>query len=181
MTYQDDLLTAEPAQASDTMIAERDYRIDRPTPPPAKTHGTTRADAHDRTAMVMVLEDGRAMSDALRPVCAFLNVAVDRVDCTDDLLPSLQRCRPMAVVAAMDTAGQDGGHVLKTVARHDPSLPVLLMTDGDPRLEGAADAVTELWRLTEVVQAGAWPSSGAMIEFLCRAGLRGNCLSILPV
>ena len=83
----------------------------------------------------------------------------------------------MAVVAAMDAARQDGGNVLMTVARHDPSLPVLLMTDGDPRLAGAADAVTELWGLTEVVQAGAWPSPGGLVEFLCRAGLRGNCRS----
>jgi hypothetical protein len=87
----------------------------------------------------------------------------------------------MAVVAAMDAPGQDGGNVLMTVARHDPSLPVLLVTNGDPALAGAVDAVTTLWGLTEVVQPSAWPSPGELAEFLCMAGVRGNCLGLMPV
>ncbi len=181
MTYQDNTITAETTPTGDTMVAERDRRMPQPASPPATSRATTRAAPNRRTPMVLVLEDGQAMSDAMREMCGFLEIAVDRIDCDEDLLPFLQRYRPMAVVAAMDAEGQDGGHVLKTVARHDPSLPVLLMTDGDPTLAGAADAVTELWSLTEVVQAGSWPAPGAMVEFLCRAGLRGNCLGLLPV
>jgi len=181
MTYQDNAITAEITLPGDTMVADRDRRMPQPGSTPGKNRATTRADPNRRMPMVLVLEDGRAMSDAMREMCDFLDIAVDRIDCNEDLLPFLQRCRPMAVVAAMDAEGQDGGNVLMTVARHDPSLPVLLMTDGDPALAGAADAVTELCSLTEVVQAGSWPSPGRMVEFLCRAGMRGNCLALMPV
>jgi len=68
-----------------------------------------------------------------------------------------------------------------TVAQHDPSLPVLMMTDGDAAVAGAVQAVTELWGLTEVMQAACWPAPGALAEFLCRAGMRGNCLALMPV
>jgi CheY-like chemotaxis protein len=133
-----------------------------------------------RVPLVLVVEDGEAMSAPLREICEFLNVAVERVDSDEDLLPFLRRCRPMAVVAAMEADGQDGANALMAVARHDPSLPVLLLTDGDPVLAGAADAVTELWGLTEVVQGTEWPSVGAVAEFLCRAGVQGHCLALLP-
>jgi hypothetical protein len=117
----------------------------------------------------------------MRQICDFLEISVDRIDSNEDLLPFLQRCRPMAVIAAMDAEGQDGCNVLMTVARHDPSLPVLLMTGTDPAVAGAADAVTELWGLTEVMQTAAWPAPGDIVEFLCRAGLRGNCLALMPM
>jgi len=181
MTYQDTAITADTAAIDDTMVADRDRRMPRAGGQTRTHHTALRADPGRRMPLVLVVEDDQAMSDGMRPLCDFIDVSLDRIDCSEDLLPFLQRCRPMAVVVAMDAERQDGGNVLMTVARHDPSLPVLLMTDGDPVLEGAADAVTGLWGLTEVVQAGAWPSPGGLVEFLCRAGLRGNCLALLPV
>lgn len=181
MTYQDTAITAETTATDDTMVAERDHRLPQSTSRPGTHHTATRADSGRRMPLVLVVEDGQAMSDAMRGLCDFIDISLERIDCNENLLPFLQRCRPMAVVAAMDAERQDGGNVLMTVARHDPSLPVLLMTDGDPVLQGAVDAVTELWGLTEVVQADAWPSPGGLAEFLCRAGLRGNCLAMLPV
>jgi hypothetical protein len=180
MTYQDTAITAETTPAGDTMVADRNCRMPQSANPWDNHHTATRADPGRRTPLVLVLEDRQEMSDAMRGLCGFLNIGVDRIDCDEDLLPFLQRCRPMAVVAAMDAEGQDGGNVLMAVARHDPSLPVLLMTDGDPVLAGAVDAVTEVWGMTGVVQAGAWPSPGSIVEFLCRAGLQGQCLALMP-
>jgi hypothetical protein len=179
MTYQDTAITAEITPTDDTMVADRDHHMPPPGSLPGRRHTAMHADTGRRMPLVLVVEDGQAMSDGMRALCDFIDISLDRIDCGEDLLASLQRCRPMAVIAAMDAERQDGGNVLMTVARHDPTLPVLLMTDGDPVLEGAADAVTELWGLTEVVQAGAWPSPGRLAEFLCRAGLRGNCLALL--
>lgn len=181
MTYQDTAITAETIRPDDTMAADRDWRMPWAGRLPNKDQMALCADAGRRMPLVLVVEEGQAMSGAMRALCGFIDISLDRIDCDENLLPFLQRRRPMAVVAAMDAALQDGGNVLMTVARHDPNLPVLLITDGDPVLEGAADAVTELWGLTAVVQAGSWPSLGGLAEFLCLAGLRGNCLAFMPV
>jgi CheY-like chemotaxis protein len=160
---------------------ERDAHTPDRTTPAAEGRNLWVADAARRMPLILVLEDGQFLSDSLRELCGFLAVSVERIDSTEDLLPFLRRGRPMAVVAAMAAEGQDGANVLKTVALHDPSLPVLMMTDGNPALAGAVDAVTELWGLTEVVQAAEFLSPGALAQFLCRAGLRGNCLALLPI
>lgn len=134
-----------------------------------------------RVPLVLVLEDGCALSEALRGVCAFLEIQVERLDSDEPLLPFLQRCRPMAVIAPMEAEGQDGAHVLMTVADFDRSLPVLLLSDGDPALAGAADAVIDLWGLTCVSHSTQWPAPGQFAEFLCHAGVQGNCLGMMPV
>ena len=180
MTHHDSTIAAEPALLGDATCVELDHRTPQPASRPSHRQAATRADPTRRMPLVLVLEDRQEMSEALRALCGYLSISVDRINCDEDLLPFLQRCRPMAVVAAMDSEGQDGGNVLMAVARHDPSLPVLLMTDGDPVLAGAVDAVTEVWGMTEVMQAGAWPSPGRIVEFLCRAGMRGQCLALMP-
>jgi CheY-like chemotaxis protein len=181
MTYQDTAIAAEITLSGDTVQAEQDTRLPRPGSKFADRGITPRTDPYRRMSLVLVVEDGQDMARPMRELCDFLGVSVDRINSNEDLLPFLKRWQPMAVVAAMDATGQDGGNVLMTVARHDPSLPVLLMTDGDPALAGAVEAVTELWGLTEVMEASAWPSPGTLVEFLCRAGVRGNCLALMPV
>jgi len=181
MTFQDHAIADKTTPIADPPLTYWTDRLFRPGIDSEQRHVPTHADPHRRLALVLALEDGRAMTDAMRQICDFLEIAVERIDSNEDLLPFLQRCQPMAVVATMDAEGQDGCNVLMTVARHDPSLPVLLMTGADPEVAGAADAVTELWGLTEVMQAAAWPAPGTIVEFLCRAGLRGNCLALMPM
>ena len=86
----------------------------------------------------------------------------------------------MAVVCELDGAGQDGCHVMKTVASHDPSLPVLILTGEDPALVGAADAVEEIWRLTEVSKAERLPGIAGLVDFLFQAGRKAGCLRLMP-
>jgi CheY-like chemotaxis protein len=206
MTFQNSLITADTALLGDVMFVDPMIggmmlggpMLDSPMPCEpmlgdgdrcmsgrtalaGEGHNVRADDAARRMPLVLVLEDGQSLSDSLRELCGFLAVSVERIDSTENLLPFLRSGRPMAVVAAMAAEGQDGANVLKTVALHDASLPVLMMTDGNPALAGAADAVTELWGLTEVVQAAEFLSPGALVQFLCRAGLRGNCLALLPI
>jgi hypothetical protein len=148
---------------------------------PSKRHLSMHAEPRRRMALALALEDGRAMSDALQAICDFLEITVKRVSSTEDLLPFLQQYQPMAVIAAMDATGQDGCNVLMTVAQHDPGLPVLLLTGDESAAAGAVEAVTDLWGLTEVMQTALWPAPGTLAEFLCRAGMRGNCLGLMPV
>jgi hypothetical protein len=181
MTFLDNTIIAERFPTDETIFATLADSMPERAGPLGKSRSTAGAGLGRRRSLVLVLEDDAAMSDAMRDICGFLDIAVERVDGDVDLLPFLQRCQPMAVVAAMDAYGQDGANVLMTVARHDPGLPVMLITDDDSVLAGAVDAVAELWGLTEVTQAGDWPAPGKMAEFLCRAGLQGRCLALLPI
>ena len=93
----------------------------------------------------------------------------------------MRQRRPMAVVAEMDAAGQDGCHVLMTVAAHDRDLPVLLVIGDDPVLLGAIDAVEEIWQLSSVVKWPQLPGVGAVVDFLFRAGRKGGCMRLMSV
>jgi hypothetical protein len=135
---------------------------------------------HDtREALVLVVEDDFGLSRALRDVCECLNVAVERMPTEGDLGSILRQRRPMAVVAEMDAVGQDGCHVLKTVAALDRDLPVLLIVGEDPALLGAIDAVEEVWQLSSVVKFPELPGVGAVVDFLFRAGRKGDCMRLL--
>jgi len=132
-------------------------------------------------ALVLVIEDEVNLSGAFRAVCECLNVVVERMPTRDDLDLVLRHRRPMAVVAEMDAAGQDGCHVLMTVAAHDRDMPVLLITGDDPILLGAIDAVEEAWRLSSVVK---WPrllGVGPLVDFLFRAGRKGGNMRLMPI
>jgi hypothetical protein len=134
-----------------------------------------------REALVVVVEDDEEFSTAFRAVCDCLDVAVERLATQDDLRSVLSQRRPMAVVAAMEAAGQDGCHVLMTVAAYDRDLPVLLITGDDPALLGAIDAVEELWQLGSVAK---WPrllGIGPVVDFVFRAGRKGNCMRLMPL
>jgi hypothetical protein len=134
-----------------------------------------------RSAAIMVVEDVFRISQELWAICEFLDIAVVRVPAHCDLRPLLRRHSPMAVVCELDGAPQDGCHDMKTVAIHDPSLPVLLVTGDDPALIGAADAVEELWQLTEVAKVPNLPGIAGLVDFLFHAGRKGNCLRLMPV
>ena len=134
-----------------------------------------------RHPLLLIVEDGDGTAGALQPICDFLNIAVERLPSEHDLAGALRDHSPMGVVAHLDCQGQDGCHVMMTVAQHDRSLPVLLLTGDDPALAGAADAVEELWKLEGVVKSARLPSVGAIVDFIFRAGRKGRCLRLVPV
>jgi hypothetical protein len=134
-----------------------------------------------REALVVVVEDGVSLSESFRMICECLGITVERIASQDDLGPVLRNRRPMAVVAAMDAMGQDGCHVLMTVAAHDRGLPVLLMTGPDPALLGAVDAVEQLWELVSVEKWQQLSGVGPMVDFLFRAGRKGACIHLMSV
>jgi ActR/RegA family two-component response regulator len=134
-----------------------------------------------RHPLLLVVEDGDALANTLQPICDFLDIAVERLPSEHDLIAALRNYRPMGVVTHLDCQGQDGCHVMMTVARHDRSLPILLLTGDDPALAGAADAVEELWKLEAVVKSPRLPSIGAIVDFLFRAGRKGRCTRLMPV
>jgi len=134
-----------------------------------------------RHPVLLIVEDGDGTAVAIQPICDFLDIAVETLPSEYDLAGALRDYHPMGVVAHLDCQGQDGCHVMMTVAQHDRSLPVLLLTGDDSALAGAADAVEELWKLEAVVKFPKLPGIGAIVDFIFRAGRKGRCLRLVPV
>jgi CheY-like chemotaxis protein len=134
-----------------------------------------------RMPSVLIIDDGELLFEAFRDICECLDVSVQRMPSRDDLTAALRTRRPMAVVAEMDAAGQDGCHVLMAIAQHDRELPVLLLTGDDPTLIGAVDAVEEIWQLASVTKWPGLPGIGAMVDFLFQAGRKAGCMRLMSV
>ena len=133
-----------------------------------------------RQAVIAVVEEGARITQQLWAICEFLDIAIARVSSRYHLSRVLCQENPMAVVCELDSPHQDGCHVMKTVAGHDPNLPILLLTGDDLTLVGAADAVEEIWKLTEVTKAQALPGMAGLVDFLFRSGRKGRCLRLMP-
>jgi DNA-binding NtrC family response regulator len=130
---------------------------------------------------VLIIDDGEFLFEAFRNICECLGVSVQRMPSRDDLGAALRTRRPMAVVAEVDAAGQDGCHVLMAIAQHDSELPVLLLTGEDPAMIGAVDAVEEIWQLASVTKWQRLLGIGAVIDFLFQAGRKAGCMRLMSV
>ena len=138
--------------------------------------------SHPRRApLVLVVEDGTRLSEAIRELCDFLHIGVETIGGAADLARILQDRRPMAVLAEMDAPSQDGGYVMMRIGEHDRSLPLMLLTGSSPVLVGAAEAIEELCGLSAVSRHPVLPEIGEIVEFLFRAGQSGLCLGLMPV
>ena len=133
-----------------------------------------------REALVFAVEDQPRFAPGLQVICEFLGVKLEQVNSEDDLAPLLRTRKPMAVFCELDNQSQDGCHVMKIVADHDHTLPILMVVGDDPNLLGAAQAVEEIFQLTEFTICPRLPGIGKLVEFLFSAGRRGQCLSLMP-
>lgn len=119
--------------------------------------------------VVMIVRDYGKDNELLDTICAFLDVGVVHTGGDDRLDIVLLTVRPAAVIADLEGETQDGFHVMKTAAKYDRSLPLLLLSDGDPVLLGALDAVREISGLTHVASVTGAEDIGSMVDFLCHA------------
>lgn len=133
-----------------------------------------------RRPTILIVEDRPDLSPAFDAMCSYLGIQVETTSAEQNLIEALLVHRPMAVIAEFDGEQQDGGHVLKLVADYDPSLPCLLLTGGDPRLTGAADAIEELWGLSQIHKLPDLSNLTGIVEFLFHAGRKGDCMRLLP-
>ena len=134
-----------------------------------------------RDPLVLIVEDQPFVLPGLETICEFLGIQMELVNSQHDLALLLKTRRPMAVVCEIDSPGQDGCHVMKTIADYDRTLPVLVVTGDDPSLLGAAQAVEDIFNLTGVLACQRLPVIGELVEFLFAAGRKGRCLSLMPV
>lgn len=137
--------------------------------------------ASDRQGVVFIVSDNPDCIEKIAPVCDFLDLDVHLVSAETDLLTMLRVHRPMAVITDVEGAEQDGFHTMKVIAAFNRELPVMLLTQGDPVLMGAADAVQELWGLRSVTPTSGFPAAGQIISFLFTAGRNAGCMRLVPV
>lgn len=150
-------------------------------PSSSLTREQTQSQPDSTEALLVVLDDSDKLADSLEQVCDYLGVAVKRLPSESNLLVTLRELRPMGVVAQLDCQGQDGFHVMRTVAEFDRCLPVMLITGQDAVLAGAIDAVEEITGLETLVRTPEGPDIGGIVDFVFRAGQKAGCVRLLPV
>jgi CheY-like chemotaxis protein len=154
------------------MIAPRSFSQDSHFP------GTVTA---AQQGIVLIVSDDPATVENLRSVCEFLELKMEVVSAGMDLIGALRDHRPMAVISDVDGQDQDGFHTMKVIARYSRDLPIMLLTEGDAMLMGAADAIQDLWGLTSVTRTSGFPVAGQLVAFLFGAGRRAGCMRLLPI
>jgi len=160
--------------ASQVLSFDRAFRVSLAAAGP----GTSSA---PRQGVVAVVSDDPATIEHLSPVCEFLDLKIEVVSSGTDLDHVLRESHPMAIVTDVEGQGQDGFHTMKQVAGYSRDLPILLLTEGDAVMMGAADAVQNVWGLTAVTSTSAFPMAGQLVAFLFNAGRRAGCMRLLPV
>jgi hypothetical protein len=131
--------------------------------------------------VVVIVSDNAPTIEKLAPVCEFLELRMEVVSAGMNLIEVLQKHSAIAVICDVEGEDQDGFHIMKLVARYNRGLPVMLLTDGDPMLMGAADAVQDVWGLTSVTRTSGFPIAGQLVAFLFGAGRRVGCTGLVPV
>jgi hypothetical protein len=121
---------------------------------------------------VIIVSDDPVRVEVLEQVCMFLELPTQRVTSDMNLLSALQQQRPIAVISDIEGADQDGFHVMRVVADYYRDLPIFMLTDGDPVLLGAVDAMQEICRLTTLTCPAGAPLAGELISFLVSASRR---------
>lgn len=125
--------------------------------------------AAHRANLLVVIEDQPSLSATLKPICEYLGLILRTVSSGADLTDVLDDYRPLALISAFDGEYQDGGHILKTIATQDPSLPVMLLTQQNPIYQGAIDALVELLNLPNIRIPIQDPTMGDLVDFLANA------------
>lgn len=87
---------------------------------------------------VLVVEDSRFASEAVRLLCLRSGARIRRADTIKAALRHLQTYRPGAIIIDMGLPDGHGADMIRTVLRATPRVPVILGISGDPDNRQAA-------------------------------------------
>lgn len=87
---------------------------------------------------VLVVEDSRIASEAVRLLCLRSGARIRRADSIRAALRHLQTYRPGAVIIDMGLPDGDGADMIRAIASAQPRVPVILGISGDPDNREAA-------------------------------------------
>ncbi|AUH34397.1 response regulator [Paracoccus tegillarcae] len=89
---------------------------------------------------VLVVEDSRFASEAVRLLCLRSGARIRRADCLKSAARHLQTYRPSVVIVDLGLPDGDGADLIASVAAAQPRVPVILGMSGDPDNEQPAMA-----------------------------------------
>lgn len=87
---------------------------------------------------VLVVEDSRFASEAVRLLCLRSGARIRRADCLRTAARHLQTYRPAVVIVDMGLPDGNGAELIAQMAALRPRVPVVLGMSGDPDNEAAA-------------------------------------------
>jgi CheY-like chemotaxis protein len=87
---------------------------------------------------VLVVEDSRFASEAMRLLCLRSGARIRRADCLRSAHRHLQTYRPGVVIVDMGLPDGSGADLIRHIRTMTPPVPVVLGTSGDPGAETAA-------------------------------------------
>lgn len=89
---------------------------------------------------ILVVEDSRFASEAMRLLCLRSGARIRRADCLRSARRHLQTYRPTAVIVDLGLPDGSGVDLIADLARAQPRVPAILGISGDTAGEGAAMA-----------------------------------------
>ncbi|MBK4217057.1 response regulator [Paracoccus caeni] len=89
---------------------------------------------------VLMVEDSRFSSEAVRLLCLRSGARIRRADCLRSAARHLQTYRPTVVLVDMGLPDGDGASLIRQIAATSPRVPVILGISGNPDLVDAAMA-----------------------------------------
>jgi len=137
--------------------------------PPAHPSPDVEDRAAHRANLLVVIEDEPTLSPVLRPICEYLGLILRSAASSAELRDVLEDYRPLAIISPFETEYMDGGHILRTIATQDPTLPIMLLTQREPVFHGAIEALVELFGLPNIRVPTQDPTTGDLMDFLAHA------------
>ncbi len=90
---------------------------------------------------LLLVEDSRFASEAIRMMCLRSGARFRRADCLVSAARHLQTYRPAVVIADLGLPDGSGLDLIRQLSVVHPRIPAIIATSGDPGLAGAALAV----------------------------------------
>lgn len=87
---------------------------------------------------VLVVEDSRFASEAVRLLCLRSGARIRRADCLRSAAKHLKTYRPTVVIVDLGLPDGDGADLIRQIATCEPRVPVILGISGDPDLRDNA-------------------------------------------
>lgn len=127
---------------------------------------------------VLVVEDSRFASEAVRLLCLRSGARIRRADCLRSAARHLQTYRPAVVIVDLGLPDGDGAGLIRQIAASESRVPVLLGISGDPGLRDAALAAGADGFLAKPIESLAVFQQTILSALPAEA--RGQGLRVLP-
>ncbi|MFV0386738.1 response regulator [Paracoccus sp. (in: a-proteobacteria)] len=127
---------------------------------------------------VLVVEDSRFASEAVRLLCLRSGARIRRADCLRSAARHLKTYRPAVVIVDLGLPDGDGADLIRQIATSTTRVPVLLGISGDPDMRSSAMQAGADGFLTKPIESLALFQQAVLAALPPEAS--GSSLRVLP-